>query len=170
VRALQLSRKWQQRKPYLEALAASIEELALAAQRLPSHRGRSKAEAMCALVQALAPAATKASTAAMHLHMLIDRHARELEWDGTTTLSLVPGGLALTEEDRVLAGGLGRGTAPEGVKGGVPAKALAKATTATVAELQALLTAIEQAAADVTSALQEHASRVHHAPASTGAL
>jgi hypothetical protein len=157
---MQLTRKWQQSQPSLAALAQAAADLEQVAQPGSLKGNKAKAAARDFVTEA-APAVSKVLAAARQLHARLAPQQQpssdlpsSAEWDGAH--------FALPPEDGPEADDSSNGGQPS-------AEALAGACASAAQDMQGLFAAMQQAAADVASALQDQASRVRQAPAS-GAL
>jgi hypothetical protein len=176
---MQISRSWQQKKTALSALAAALHELAAAASGIPApsgHLGKKQASLQVATIQrqlqACGEPAAAALAAAHKLHATSVAASRRIaaessmyEWDGAAPehlpFSVVGGTLGLpADELSGLRSQVGGALASDPVAASIDD--VAASIAAGVVELHELLGAIQQAGADVTTALHEHASRTRH--------
>lgn len=180
---MQISRSWQARKPGFALVARSAHELLEAAGPLapPPHgsaRAKQHVKAMRAHLRACAaPAASlldaardlSGQVAAASLQTALSRDPSQREYEGDATLSVVGGALGMHADE--LSRLQRQGAAGDNSRNGAPREPpgleeLAAGVVAAARELHDALGSIRNTAADVTTALHDHALKTRQPQAS----
>ena len=161
---MQLSRKWQQSKPQLAELTTAVAQLQASVQR--SHQGRAPhgVHAARELAAAARAPAQAALDAARQLQQAANESTHTGQLAGLEEFDPLQMELPLYDDSEAAGG------APAATDGSSGHAVAAEAVVGHMAAMQDLFAAMQQAATDVASTLQEHATRIRSAPPGHGAL